>query len=612
MLARNQEISWIPETVKNGRFGNWLANARDWNISRNRYWSTPIPIWECSECKKRRVLGSIDEIYEVSGIKLTDLHKQYMDEVTFPCSCGGTMRRIPEVLDCWFETGCVPHAQKHYPFENKDWFESHFPCDFVVEYTGQIRCWFYYLHVIAVALFDKPAFQNCVVHGTVLAKDGKKLSKSSKNYTDPMELMKKYGTDAFRLYMYQSAAMLMGDLLFDESGLQNALQQIILPLWNSCSFYTSYANLDNFSPESVEEPDSDNRLDKWILAKLYDCARTITESMDNYQVDKFVEPIVSLLDGLTNWYIRRSRRRFWGSGLPKDKKDAYQTMLYVLVNTCKLLAPVAPVVSEKLYQLLTGEESVHLADWPNIPERYQDKQLLEEQDLIQSVIHLARSIRTKNNVKLRQPLGVMQVVFSDKSNNEIIENAKQIIAEELNVKEIEILEHTEDIATVDYLPNFSVLAPKYGKDAGAIIKAIKGKQYTVRGERLQIELNGEKRTLDEEDTLISYLAKPGLHVMSKSGIITSLDLTITEELMREGIAREVVRNIQDTRKQIGCDISDRILIKFSGQQPPAEWISYIENETLGTVSDFEGEGEKVEIAIGEGETLTAFIKKSNE
>ncbi|MGI6213697.1 MAG: isoleucine--tRNA ligase [Christensenellales bacterium] len=612
LLARNQEISWIPETVKNGRFGNWLANARDWNISRNRYWSTPIPIWECSECKKRRVLGSIDEIYEVSGIKLTDLHKQYMDEVTFPCSCGGTMRRIPEVLDCWFETGCVPHAQKHYPFENKDWFESHFPCDFVVEYTGQIRCWFYYLHVIAVALFDKPAFQNCVVHGTVLAKDGKKLSKSSKNYTDPMELMKKYGTDAFRLYMYQSAAMLMGDLLFDESGLQNALQQIILPLWNSCSFYTSYANLDNFSPESVEEPDSDNRLDKWILAKLYDCARTITESMDNYQVDKFVEPIVSLLDGLTNWYIRRSRRRFWGSGLPKDKKDAYQTMLYVLVNTCKLLAPVAPVVSEKLYQLLTGEESVHLADWPNIPERYQDKQLLEEQDLIQSVIHLARSIRTKNNVKLRQPLGVMQVVFSDKSNNEIIENAKQIIAEELNVKEIEILEHTEDIATVDYLPNFSVLAPKYGKDAGAIIKAIKGKQYTVRGERLQIELNGEKRTLDEEDTLISYLAKPGLHVMSKSGIITSLDLTITEELMREGIAREVVRNIQDTRKQIGCDISDRILIKFSGQQPPAEWISYIENETLGTVSDFEGEGEKVEIAIGEGETLTAFIKKSNE
>lgn len=608
LLARNQEINWIPETVKNGRFGNWLTNARDWNISRNRYWSTPIPIWECTKCKERKVLGSIEEIYKESGVRLTDLHKQYMDEVTLPCSCGGTMERIPEVLDCWFETGCVPHAQKHYPFENKEWFESHFPCDFVVEYTGQIRCWFYYLHVIATALFDKPAFQNCVVHGTVLAKDGKKLSKSSRNYTDPMELMKKYGTDAFRLYMYQSSAMLMGDLLFDESGLQNALQQIILPLWNSCSFYTSYANLDGFIPQEIVEPQSNNQLDRWMLAKLYDCANSITENMDVYQVDKFVEPIVDLLDGLTNWYIRRSRRRFWGSGLPKDKKCAYQTMLYVLVNTCKLLAPVAPIISERLYQMLTGEESVHLADWPTIPSKYQDKQLLVELDLLQSVIHLARSIRTKNNIKLRQPLSTMQVVFSDKDNNEIITRYGDIIAEELNVKDIQILEHTEDIASIEFLPNFSVLAPKYGKEVGSIIRAIKSGNYTAEGERLSIKVDGVERLLDEEDVLISYVAKAGLHVMSKSGVITSLDLTITNELMREGIAREVVRNIQDGRKQIGCDISDRILIKFTGETPPAEWISYIENETLGTIADFEGIGEQLEIPIAEG-ALLAEIKK---
>ncbi len=609
LLACNQEINWIPETVKNGRFGKWLEGARDWNISRNRYWATPMPIWVCPECKQRKVLGSIEEIHQASGVLLDNLHKQYMDKVTLPCSCGSTMKRIPEVLDCWFETGCVPHAQKHYPFENKEWFESHFPSDFVVEYTGQIRCWFYYLHVIATALFNKPAFQNCVVHGTVLAKDGKKLSKSSKNYTDPMELMKKFGTDAFRLYMYQSAAMLMGDLLFDESGLQNALQQIILPFWNACSFYTSYANLDGFNPSAVEEPTSDNQLDKWILAKLYDTTVSITQAMDVYQVDKFVEPIVSLIDGLTNWYIRRSRRRFWGSGLPKDKVDAYQTMLYVLTSTCKLLAPVAPIVSEKLYQLLTGKESVHLADWPNIPQRYQDAELLQEVDLIQDVIHLARSIRSKNNVKNRQPLGVMQVVFSDKANNEILENSKQIVAEELNVKEIEILERTEEVAAIEYLPNFSVLPTKYKENVGAIIRAIKSKKYLVKDDRVQVELSGAPLLLDPEDVLLSYIAKPGKHVMSKTGIITSLDLTITTELMREGIAREVVRNIQDARKQIGCDISDRILIKFIGEQPPAEWVDYIEGETLGTIGNFSDIGEQVEIQTVEG-TLMVQIKKA--
>ena len=278
LIELNEKINWVPETVKHGRFGNWLSNARDWNISRNRYWSTPIPIWECEECKERRVLGSIDEIYKASGVKLTNLHRQYMDKVTFPCKCGKTMRRVPEVLDCWFESGSVPFAQKHYPFENKEWFDSHFPCDFIVEYTGQIRCWFYYLHVLAVALFDKNAFKNCVVHGTILANDGKKLAKSSKNYTDPMQLMKQYGTDAFRLYLYQTNAMLINDLLFDESGIQDAYQQIILPYWNACSFYISYANIDEFKPEqgALKSPVSENQLDKWILARLYETEKNIS------------------------------------------------------------------------------------------------------------------------------------------------------------------------------------------------------------------------------------------------------------------------------------------------------------------------------------------------
>ena len=338
------------------------------------------------------VLGSIEEIYDASGVRLDNLHRQFIDKVTFKCKkCQGTMHRVPEVLDCWFESGSVPFAQKHYPFENKEWFEEPFPCDFVVEYTGQIRCWFYYLHVLAIALFDKPAFRNCVVHGTILAKDGKKLSKSSKNYTDPMELMKKFGTDAFRLYLYQTKAMLIGDLLFDEAGIQDAYQQLLLPYWNACNFFISYANIDGFHPTDLVEPKSDNQLDNWILAKLYDTTREITENMDAYQVDKYIESLASLVDGLTNWYIRRSRRRFWEVGFSADKESAYNTLYYVLVNMTKLFAPVAPIISEKIYKTLTGEFSVHLADWPKIPEAYKNDELLMKIETAQRVIGLTRN-----------------------------------------------------------------------------------------------------------------------------------------------------------------------------------------------------------------------------
>jgi isoleucyl-tRNA synthetase len=609
LIAANEKINWVPETVKDGRFGNWLNNARDWNISRNRYWSTPIPVWECEDCKDRTVLGSIDEIYKASGVKLDNLHKHHMDKVTFKCPhCGGTKRRIPEVLDCWFETGAVPYAQKHYPFENKEWFESHYPCDFVVEYTGQIRCWFYYLHVIAVALFDKPAFKNCIVHGTVLAQDGKKLSKSSKNYTDPMELMKKYGTDAFRLYMYQSSAMLIGDLLFDESGLQNALQQILLPFWNACGFYTSYALIDGFSYDESVEPNSENQLDKWILAKLYDVQKKVTERMDKYKIDEFIGEIVSLIDGLTNWYIRRSRRRFWGSGFTKDKRDAYETLSYVLVNACKLLAPVAPILSEKLYKHLTDGESVHLTDWCEIPERYRSNELLDEIDAVQKVIHLARSIRNKNNIKNRQPLKKLQVAFSDAEKLGIIERSKQVICEELNVKEIEIINDVSEIAEIQYQPNFAALGAKYGSKLSEIIKAIRGKKFEICGNNLVLEINGEKLTLSEEDVLINYNAKSGLHVMSGGGIVAALDLTVTEELKREGVARELVRNIQDARKQLSCDMTEKIAVRFKGEQPPEEWLEYICGETLSNISDFDDFDAQCEI-VGNSEKILVGIKR---
>jgi len=607
LIQLNEEIHWVPETVKHGRFGNWLAGARDWNISRNRYWSTPIPIWECEGCGKRMVLGSIDEIYEASGIRLSNLHRQYMDKITFPCKCcGETMHRVPEVLDCWFESGSVPFAQKHYPFENKDWFESHFPSDFIVEYTGQIRCWFYYLHVLSVALFDKPAFQNCIVHGTILAKDGKKLSKSSKNYTDPMQLMRQYGTDAFRLYLYQTNAMLIGDLLFDEAGIQDAYQQIILPYWNACNFYISYANIDGFKPDKLEEPAPDNQLDKWILAKLHETWQAITSHMDSYQVNKYVEHMVSLIDGLTNWYIRRSRRRFWSSGMSEDKLGAYQTMYYVLVCTTRMFAPAAPIISEKIYKALTGEVSVHLAEWPEIPEAYADQSLIADVALVQEIIYLARSIRNKNRVKNRQPLSSLRVALSDCSKNSVVVEFQHIIAEELNVKAVEVLDEAGNIADVKYAPNFNEIRSRYPDRVPDIIKAVKSGRFRMEEETVMLEIDGGEEAFDADIILVTYQAKEGQHVASGHGIVVSLDLTLTEELRAEGFARDIVRNIQDARKQLGCGITDEIFLALEGDVP-GQWLEYICSETLGRlrehmlperVIEVEGQqGKRVKISV---------------
>ncbi len=618
LTALNGDINWVPETVKHGRFGNWLAGARDWNISRNRYWSTPIPIWECEDCGARVVLGSVEEIREASGIRLTNLHRQYMDKVTFQCKCcGKTMRRVPEVLDCWFESGSVPFAQKHYPFENKEWFESHFPSDFIVEYTGQIRCWFYYLHVLSVALFDKPAFQNCVVHGTVLAKDGKKLAKSSKNYTDPMQLMKQYGTDAFRLYLYQTNAMLIGDLLFDESGIQDAYQQIILPYWNACNFYISYANIDGFRPEgsvesTVDNPLEgqdgflpDNQLDKWMLAKLYETRQQITAHMDSYQVNRYVEYLVSLVDGLTNWYIRRSRRRFWASAMSQDKRSAYQTLYYVLVCAARLFAPVAPIISEKMYRVLTGEVSVHLAKWPEVPQVYADQKLLADVALVQEVIYLARSIRSRNRVKNRQPLRSLRVALPDASGNGVIKEFQDIIAEELNVKRVEILDQVGDIADVKYAPNFNEIRSRYPDRMAEIIKAVKGGKFRMAEDKVALRMEDREESFDAEIILVSYQARAGQHVASSRGIVVSLDLTLTEELKAEGLARDMVRNIQDARKQMGCEITDMVLVAFEGDVP-RQWLEYICRETLGRLSDIvnpesvieiEEEGKRVKISV---------------
>ena len=579
LIKENEKINWVPETIKHGRFGNWLNNARDWNISRNRYWSTPIPVWECDSCHNREVLGSIDEIEKASGIKLNDLHRQYMDEVKYRCSCGGTMTRVPEVLDCWFESGSVPFASKHYPFENKEWFDKYFPADFIVEYTGQIRCWFYYLHVLSVALFNRPAYKNCIVHGTLLAKDGKKLSKSSKNYTDPMELMKKYGTDAFRLYLFRSNAIIMNDLIFEDDRIKNQIQQVLLPLYNCASFFNSYAILDKFEPNEVVLPNSDNELDKWILAKLYECEKEITSNMKNYQIDNYVEPIVDLINSLSSWYLRRSRRRFWSSEFTKDKQNAYETTYYVLVNICKLLAPVTPVISEYLYRNLTNEESVHLSNWYDIPEIYKNDQILLEMDVVQRVISIARNLREKENIKIRQPLSKIEIAFTKDYTN-IINKFKTTICEEINVKDIKILNDVDEIANIEYLPNFKTLGSIYGNRMKEITDLIKNKEFNYLNNQFILNNN---EILNEEDVIIRYSPKSNDIVANDNEIVIKLDTTLTEELKKEGLAREIVRNIQDTRKQLGLEINDRIKIDID-YDLTNELLDYICNETLSDIT----------------------------
>ena len=588
LLKQNESVNWVPSSVKEGRFGNWLNNARDWNISRNRFWSTPMPIWECDKCGKREVLGSREEIKQKSGVLVDNLHRQYLDKITYPCACGGTFKRISEVLDCWFESASAPHARLHYPFENKEWFDAHNPSDFVVEYTGQIRCWFYYLHVLSVALFDRPAYKNCVVHGTVLARDGKKLSKSSKNYTDPMVLMKNVGTDAFRLYMMQSNAMLLNDMQFDESGLNEQIKTIILPLWNACNFFISYAQIDGYEPnEDIEEGNFklklNGELDKWLLALLYDKENKITSNMDKYQIDEYVVHIRDFVDGLTNWYIRFSRRRFYGSEMTDDKLDGYNTMYYCLTALCKLLAPVAPFLAEKLYKHLGGEVSVHLKAWPQVSQDKKCDELLKQVEVLEDVIHLAHVLREKHNMKNRQPLA-KAVVFSSGENMDIIKKNLSLVKEEINVKNLEFAKSESELAEVSYKPNFNYIREHYSDNMAEINKAIAKCEFSVQGDTVIVQTSLGGMELDSEALITTYTAHDSLPVLASNGIVVGLDLTLNENLIREGAMREIIRFVQDARKNLGCEMVERIQIEFVSNSP-SEFEDTICAETLSIKSN---------------------------
>ena len=573
MLKANKSVYWVPAHIRDGRFGNWLENARDWAISRNRYWGNPLPIWRCDECGKTICVGSRKELAELGGEVPEDLHKHYLDKVTLPCSCGGAMHRIPEVLDCWFESGAMPYGQNHYPFENKQKFESIFPADFICEGLDQTRGWFYTLTILAAALFDKPAFKACVVNGLVLAEDGKKMSKSLRNYTDPSAVMDKFGADALRLFLMNSAVIKAEDLCYSDEGVRNVLKSVILPLWNAYSFFVTYANIDGFVAEDFDCAGVENPLDIWILSVCEKMIADVTTGFEAFDLQAAIAPTVEFVDSLNNWYIRRSRRRFWKSENDADKKNAYKTLYRVLRRLTLVMAPVIPFVTEAIYRnikLQSEPESIHLSDWPNAEAKYRNLDLERDMRIVRQAVTMGRSLRVANDLKIRQPLGSIQLISRIAEEREALQRMEDILREELNVKSVVIHEKEEDLVEYHAKANFRVLGKELGpymKEAAAKIANLSSTEIArlLDGEQILIALSsGEKIALDSSRVDIIREEKQGLKVLNEGSLTVALDTNITSELLYEGYVRDLIRGIQNARKEKGLDVTDRIILEVSG------------------------------------------------
>jgi isoleucyl-tRNA synthetase len=610
MLAANAQIKWVPEHIKNGRFGKWLEGARDWAISRSRYWGNPLPIWKCPDCGKTICVGSRAELEKLSGAKLTDLHKHFVDKVTIPCGCGATMRRIPEVLDCWFESGSMPYAQVHYPQENKEHFEGHFPANFISESLDQTRGWFYSLTVLAAALFDRPAFQNCIVSGMVLAADGKKMSKSQRNYTDPMEVINKFGADALRLYLMSSPVLRAEDLCFTDEGVKDILKSVIIPLWNSYGFLVTYANIDKF-PETLREVDvsgAGNPLDRWILSVCEGLVHDVGAALDDYDLPGAIQPILAFIDSLNNWYIRRNRRRFWrssdaGHGGDEDKAVAYSVLRRVLARTVTVAAPFMPFVTEEIWRNLKrpGEaESVHLCDWPRYEASLRDEELERKMASVRHAVSMGRALRVQSDIKIRQPLAAVHLVTRDAAERAVLMEMEEILRDELNVKKVAFRANEEELVEYSAKANFRVLGKELGKDMKAAAEKIE--LFTeheiaslLEGATLEIEVAGKSVEITKDKLDIRRSEKKGLKVLNEGSLTLALDADITEELLEEGYVRDLVRGVQNLRKEAGLEVTDRIKLAVAGEEELKKalnsFMDFVRSETLATqVTWAEGPG----------------------
>jgi isoleucyl-tRNA synthetase len=622
LLKNNNKINWLPDNIKDGRFGNFLENVIDWGLSRERYWGTPLPIWEC-ECGHRHVVGSIAELKEMGQNvpENIELHKPYIDNVYLNCpECKtGTMKRVSEVIDCWFDSGSMPFAQWHYPFENKEIFEQNFPADFISEAVDQTRGWFYTLLAISTLIFDEPSYKNVIVLGHVQDKDGQKMSKHKGNVVDPWTILDKQGADAVRWYFYTSSAPWLPSRFYEEA-VSEGQRKFMGTLWNTYAFFVLYANIDKFNPNNYKlEYDKLQVIDKWILSRLHSLVVMIEKNLDNYRITEPARAIQEFVDELSNWYVRRSRERFWQEEMTQDKINAYMTLYTVLETLSKLIAPFVPFMAEEIYKNLvlnvdsSAPESVHLCDYPQADEKFIDKELEENMDFVLKLVVQGRACRNKASIKNRQPIGTIYV----KAKTKLPDMFRDLVADELNVKEIVFTDNVSAFTTYKFKPQLRTLGPKYGKLVPKIAEALNnvdGNEVMAlfkKGETVTLEVEGTKVELAEQDVLSESVDKAGMVAETDYGVTVVLDTNLTPELIEEGFVREIISKIQTMRKEAGFEIQDNIHVYYSNNARIAEIMKKNEKEiakevlalamTEGSAEGYTKEwnvnGEKVKITV---------------
>ena len=621
LVANNKTVNWIPPSIGEGRFGNWIEHVQDWGISRNRYWGTPLNIWKCS-CGHEHAVGSIAELRELQPNCPADieLHRPYIDAITFPCpECGETMHRVPEVIDCWFDSGSMPFAQWHYPFENKEIFEKYFPADFISEAVDQTRGWFYSLIAISTLLFNKSPYRNVIVLGHVQDKDGQKMSKSKGNAVDPMDALGRHGADAIRWYFYENSAPWLPNRFHDDA-VQEGARKFMGTLWNTYAFYVLYANIDEFDPTKYTlDYDQLSVMDRWVLSRLNTMVRTVDDCLAHYRVTEAAKALQSFVEELSNWYVRRCRSRFWAKGMEQDKVNAYLTLYTALVTTVKAAAPMVPFITESIYRNLVcsvdknAPISVHLADFPTANEAWIDPALEDNMEVVLEVVTLGRAARNAANIKNRQPVGQMYV----KAAHELPDFFVKIIEDELNIKEVIFRDDMSDFLAYHVKPNFHVLGPKVGKQMGAVKKALEASDGAAVKDALAgdgsytLHLPDGDVTVTAEDVEVTVSQRDGYNCQSYGGVTVALSTTLTEALIEEGFVREIISKVQTMRKECGLEVTDHIALDLSGNPRLVEIArrneAFIREITLadslscdapmGTSKEWNINGEKLTLSI---------------
>ncbi len=581
LVRNNNTVNWIPESIGKGRFGDWLENIQDWGVSRNRYWGTPLNIWEC-ECGCQHAIGSRDELEKMSGnpkAQTVELHRPYIDEITIKCpKCGKDMHRVPEVIDCWFDSGAMPFAQHHYPFENKDLFEQQFPAQFISEAVDQTRGWFYSLMAESTLLFNKAPYENVIVLGHVQDENGQKMSKSKGNAVDPFDALQTHGADAIRWYFYTNSAPWLPNRFHDKA-VTEGQRKFMGTLWNTYAFYVLYANIDEFNPMNYTlDYDKISVMDKWLLSKLNSTVKAVDDNLDKYRIPEAARALDEFVDEMSNWYVRRSRERFWAKGMEQDKINAYMTLYTALVTICKAAAPMIPFMTEDIYQNLVrsidkdAKESIHLCDFPVVNENHIDKKLEEDMEDLLEVVVMGRACRNASNIKNRQPIGKMYV----KADFNLSEFYTNIIADELNVKNVEFTDDVRAFSSYSFKPQLKTVGPKFGKQLGEIRQALSAldgnaamDEVNANGS-LKLDLPSGEVVLEKDDLLIDIAQTEGYVSQSDNKITVVLDTNLTPELLEEGFVREIISKIQTMRKEAGFEVMDKITIYAKGNDKVAD------------------------------------------